>query len=148
MYYVYSDKEGPTWDIWKPISSELSLIKTFACPWTLLLNDTFGKPLNMGIDGQKIVNITPLMNGNTKLTIETNMDIDIREFAQIIIQSPDGTEKYINTLHVIQNTIEIPGEYTENEIKINESYVCNLQAQAYIIMEMEEEIARDDEKTH
>ena len=127
------DKEGPIWDIWKPISNTLSLIKTFACPWTITLYDLFSKPLEMGKDGNKIINITRLMNGNTKISVEP--DIDITSYAQIYIRDQDGNDIHTNILHVLQNTLELPGDSTY--LKVNETYICNLQAQPYIIFQIE-----------
>ena len=129
------DKEGPVWDIWKPVSNILSLIKTFSCPWTIILNDLFNKPLEMGKDANKIISVTRLMNGNTKITVEP--DCDINSFGQILIKNEDETEIHTNILHVIKNTIELPGDYSH--IQVNNSYICNLQAQAYIIFEMEKQ---------
>ena len=129
------DKEGPIWDIWKPVSNILSLIKTFSCPWTITLNDLFNKPLEMGKDGNRISSVTRLMNGNTKITVEP--ECDIISFGQLLIRNQDGIETHVNTLHVIQNTIELQGDHSE--LKINESYICNLQAQPYIVFEMEKQ---------
>jgi len=134
------DKEGPVWDIWKPISVSLSLIKTFACPWTLTLHDIFNRPLEMGQDANRITSVVKLMNGNTKITIDP--ETDVRPFGQIILHN-DGVDTYLNTVHVIQpHTIELPGD--QSHIKINESYICNLQAQAYIVLEMEKRLADED----
>ena len=130
------DKEGTTWDIWKPISNVLSLIKTFACPWTITLYDLFNKPLEMGKDGNKITSVTRLINGNTKITVEPD-NFDITSYAQILIQTNDNKEEHINILHVSQNTIELPGDYTH--LKESETYICNLQAQVYLIFEMEKQ---------
>jgi hypothetical protein len=135
------DKEGPIWDIWKPISSALSLIKTFACPWTITLYDLFNKPLEMGKDGNIISSVTRLMNGNTKITIDP--ETDAKSYAQLLLQTQDGIEEHINSLHIMGNTIEIPGDYTH--IKVNESYICNLQAQAYIVLEMEKDTITESE---
>lgn len=130
------DKEGTTWDIWKPISNILSLIKTFACPWTITLYDLFNKPLEMGKDGNKITSVTRLINGNTKITVEPD-NFDITSYAQILIQTNDNKEEHINILHVSQNTIELPGDYTH--LKESDTYICNLQAQVYLIFEMEKQ---------
>lgn len=135
------EKEGPIWDIWKPISTALSLIKTFACPWTITLYDLFNKPLEMGKDGNIITSVTRLMNGNTKLSVDP--ETDAKSYAQLLLQTQDGIEEHINSLHIMGNTIEIPGDYTH--LKVNESYICNLQAQAYIVLEMEKDTITETE---
>jgi hypothetical protein len=135
------DKEGPVWDIWKPVSISLSLIKTFACPWTITLHDIFNRPLEMGQDANRITSVVKLMNGNTKISVDP--ETDVRPFGQIILHN-DGVDTYLNTVHVIQqNTIELPGD--QSHIKINESYICNLQAQAYIVLEMEKRLADEED---
>jgi hypothetical protein len=126
------DKEGSTWDIWKPVSHIFSHIKTFACPWTIELKDIFNSPLAMGKDGIEIINVKTLANNNTKLIV--NKNIDLESYGQILIQDKDGNIEKYNTLNVFDNQIELDGSYN---ITPNETYICNLQAQAYIILEME-----------
>jgi hypothetical protein len=129
------DKEGPIWDIWKPISSRLALIKTFACPWTIQLQDVFNNPLSMGKDAIQIINVKQLANNNTKLIIEERSDIDLQSYGQLLVQNKDGSVLHIESLHVLDNQIELNGNF--NSIEPNNSYICNLQAQAYIVLEME-----------
>lgn len=126
------DKEGPTWDIWKPVSRSLSLIKTFACPWTIILHDVFKRPLDMGKDGAAIISVKTLTNNNTKIIIES--DIGLKSYGQILIQN-EGTIHHAFTGNVFDNQVELIGDYSH--IKLQDSYVCNLQAQAYIVFEME-----------
>jgi hypothetical protein len=129
------DKEGPIWDIWKPISARLALIKTFACPWTIQLQDIFTKPLSMGKDAIQIVNVKQLSNNNTKLIIGNEYDNDLQSYGQILVQNKDGVIEHIDCLHVFENQIELAGTYAN--IQPIDSYICNLQAQAYIVLEME-----------
>jgi hypothetical protein len=126
------DKEGPTWDIWKPVSRSLSLIKTFACPWTIILHDVFKRHLDMGKDGAAIISVKTLTNNNTKIIIES--DIGLKSYGQILIQN-EGTIQHAFTGNVFDNQVELIGDYSH--IKLQDSYVCNLQAQAYIVFEME-----------
>jgi len=129
------DSEGPIWDIWKPISQRLALIKTFACPWTLQLQDIFNKPLSMGKDAIQIINIKELANNNTKIIVEETPDFDFQSYGQLLIQNKDGVIEHIDSLHVFDNQIELNGSI--KNIDPQNSYICNLQAQAYIVLEME-----------
>jgi hypothetical protein len=132
--YCYLDKQGPTWDIWKPVSRTLSLIKTFACPWVITLLDIHGTPLDMGKDGQKIIQVNRLLDGKSiRIDIEPDSDVQTNTF--ILIQTSDGIITKVPTLHALSNQIQIPGEYID--IKPFETYICNLQAQPYIMLEME-----------
>ena len=133
------DKEGSIWDIWKPVSHVFSYIKTFACPWTILLQDIFNTPLAMGKDAIKIINVKQLVNENTKIIVDRN--IDLESYGQILVQiiNTEGENRIekINTLHVYENQIELDGNYSWIKANDCDSYICNLQAQAYIIFEME-----------
>jgi len=97
----------------------------------------------MGQDANRITSVVKLMNGNTKISVDP--ETDVRPFGQIILHN-DGVDTYLNTVHVIQqNTIELPGDHSH--IKVNESYICNLQAQAYIVLEMEKRLADEEDTT-
>ena len=142
------DKEGSIWDIWKPVSHVFSYIKTFACPWTILLQDIFNTPLAMGKDAIKIINVKQLVNENTKIIVERN--IDLESYGQILVQliNTEGENRIekINTLHVYDNQIELDGNYSWIKADNSDIYICNLQAQAYIIFEMEKISDNDSNK--
>jgi hypothetical protein len=130
---------GPVWDIWKPISKSGSLIKTFACPWTINLKDIFNKPLYMGTDGVRITNVKKLPNNNTKIFIDETNDIRINSHGELLVLdiNKNDTIHHVSTAHVYENQIELIGDYTF--LESNKAFICNLQSQAYIVLGMEKE---------
>ena len=45
-----------SWDIWKPCSDGISLLRSYACPWTFNILNAQREHINIGVDGYKIIN--------------------------------------------------------------------------------------------
>jgi hypothetical protein len=128
---VFVSKEGNAkWHKWEPVSHT---IPAHACPWTISLFDWTGvTPLKMGKDGHVIKSALLSFNGkDTKFTFDDHQHFEAKPGDSIRIQNAGLETVDVHVQSVVDNCIAVTGNYTKYEGGI----VCNVHAQAHIILE-------------
>jgi len=124
------------WDIWKPQSKSMSILKQYACPWTFKLFDCYRSPIDLGNDGIKIINTELLQTGNTQIYIddlETNIE-DIELGNRLLIKNEDNTQVKTYVTNKVGKQFSVKG----NLINSKNGILCNLSKQCHILLEIYE----------
>lgn len=124
--------KGFTWDIWKPASKELAIMKSIAIPWIITFHDCYNNLIDIGNDGAIISEYDKLLNNNVKIKLTGNINIDKGDY--ILIKKHKKTYK-IRVINIVMGSFIYEVENNKEDINLIDGIVCNLNKQITILFE-------------
>lgn len=122
------------WDIWKPCSAEMSIIKQIATPWTILITDTYKNHIDIGNDGAVVtVCDKTLVDGYVCIQLSSCASINITANNELLFKRGTAESYKFRVLQVSNKIITLD---TKTDANLKDMTVCNLSLQISVILEI------------